>query len=75
MNYEKVVALFDTPEHAEAARRNLEAADFPGSEISIVSSKTLAAGGEALREPSLWHRLFGRDIEKHEATVYGRAVE
>jgi uncharacterized protein (TIGR02271 family) len=75
MNYEKVVALFDTPEHAEAARRNLEGADFPGSEISIVSSKTLAAGGEALREPGLWHRLFGRDIEKHEAAVYGRAVE
>jgi uncharacterized protein (TIGR02271 family) len=75
MNYEKIVALFDTPEHGEAARHNLEAADFPGSEISIVSSKTLTAAGEALREPGLWHRLFGRDIEKHEATVYGRAVE
>ena len=75
MNYEKVVALFDTPEHAEAARRNLEGANFPGSEISIVSSKTLATAGEALREPGLWHRLFGRDIEMHEATVYGRAVE
>jgi uncharacterized protein (TIGR02271 family) len=28
-----------------------------------------------LREPGLWHRLFGRDIEQHEATVYGRTVE
>lgn len=75
MNYEKVVALFDTPENAEATRRNLEGAGFPGSEISIVSSKTLAAAGETLREPGLWRRLFGRDIEKYEATVYGRAVE
>jgi uncharacterized protein (TIGR02271 family) len=75
MNYEKIVALFDTPEHGEAARHNLEAADFPGSEISIVSRKTLTAAGEALREPGMWHRLFGRDIEEHEATVYGRAVE
>jgi hypothetical protein len=75
MNYEKIVTLFDTAEHAEAARRNLEAAGFPGSEISVVSNKTLTAAGQTLREPGLWHRLFGRDIEQHEATVYGRTVE
>jgi len=75
MNYEKIVALFDTPEHAEEARRNLESAGFPSSEISVVSNKTLAKTGEALREPGLWHRLFGRTIEQHEATVYGRTVE
>jgi uncharacterized protein (TIGR02271 family) len=75
MNYEKIVTLFDTPEHAEAARRNLELAGFPGSEISVVSRKALSSGGETLREPGLWHRLFGRDIEEHEATVYGRTVE
>lgn len=75
MNYEKIVALFDTSEHAEAARRNLEAAGFPGSEISVMGNKTLATAGQALKEPGLWHRLFGRDIEEHEATVYGRAVE
>jgi uncharacterized protein (TIGR02271 family) len=75
MNYEKVVALFDTTEHAEAARKNLESAGFPTGEISVVSNKTLTASGQALREPGLWHRLFGRDIEQHEATVYGRAVE
>jgi uncharacterized protein (TIGR02271 family) len=75
MNYEKIVSLFDTAEHAEAARKNLEVAGFPSSEISVVSNKTLAASGEALREPGLWHRLFGRDIDQHEAIVYGRTVE
>jgi uncharacterized protein (TIGR02271 family) len=75
MNYEKIVALFDTAEHAEAASRNLQAADFPGSEISIIDNKTLSAGGRTVSEPGLWHRLFGRNIEQHEAVVYGRTVE
>jgi uncharacterized protein (TIGR02271 family) len=75
MNYEKVVTLFDTPEHAEAAKRNLESAGFPSSEISIVSKNALATAGQTLLEPGLWHRLFGRDIEQYEATVYGRTVE
>jgi uncharacterized protein (TIGR02271 family) len=74
MNYEKVVTLFDTSDHAEAARRNLESAGFSPSEISVVSNKTLTAAGSALKEPGLWARLFGRDIEQHEATVYGRTV-
>jgi uncharacterized protein (TIGR02271 family) len=75
MNYEKIVTLYDTAEHAERARRGLEAAGFPPSDISMVTNKTLAAAGQSLLEPGLWHRLFGRDIEQHEATVYGRAVE
>jgi uncharacterized protein (TIGR02271 family) len=75
MNYEKIVALFDTAEHAEAASRNLQAAGFPGSEISIIDNKTLSAGGKMVSEPGLWHRLFGRNIEQHEAMVYGRTVE
>lgn len=75
MNYEKIVTLFDTADHAEAARRNLEAAGFPGSEISIVGNKALTGSGPALKEPGMWHRLFGREIEQHEAAVYGRTVE
>src|SRR5262249_33105425 len=31
--------------------------------------------GVTLREPGLWHRLFGSDIAEHEAKVYGRTVE
>jgi hypothetical protein len=75
MNYEKIVTLYDTAEHAEGARRSLEAAGFPPSDISMVTKKTLALAGQTLLEPGLWHRLFGRDIEQHEAAVYGHAVE
>ena len=75
MNYEKIVTLYDTAEHAEAARRNLEAAGFAPSEISMISNKTLSLAGDKLRESGLWHRLFGRDIQPYEATLYGRSVE
>jgi hypothetical protein len=75
MIYEKIVTLYDIAEHAEAARSNLEAAGFSPREISMVTKKMLTAAGEKLREPRLWHRLFGRDIEQHEAVIYGRTVE
>jgi stress response protein YsnF len=75
MTYEKIVTLYDTAEHAEAAKRSLEQAGFAPSEISMISSKTLGLAGDKLGEPGLWHRLFGRDIQPFEATVYGRTVE
>jgi uncharacterized protein (TIGR02271 family) len=76
MNYQKIVTLYDTMDHAENARRSLEAAGYSPSDISMVSRRTLSStSGEALLEPGLWRRLFGREIEHHEATVYGRAVE
>jgi stress response protein YsnF len=75
MNYEKIVTLYDTAEHGEAARRNLAAAGFPPSEMSMVTKGTLLSSGEKLSEPGLWHRMFGRDIHQHEATVYGSTVE
>ncbi|HEY6273378.1 MAG TPA: YsnF/AvaK domain-containing protein [Terriglobales bacterium] len=75
MNYEKIVTLYDTALHAEAAKRNLESAGFSPSEISLITNKTLALAGDKLNEPGLWHRLFGQDILPHEATVYGRSVQ
>lgn len=74
MNYEKIVTLYDTAGHAAEARRSLEAAGFPASEISTVTSSGLGVTGDRLNEPGIWHRLFGRDIEQHEAMVYGRVV-
>lgn len=73
MNYEKIVTLFDTAQHAEAAKRNLESAGFPPGEISTINSRILS--GDKLNEPGLWRRLFGRDIQPYEAIVYGRSVE
>src|SRR5262252_7252155 len=75
MSYEKVVTLFDTAEHAEFARRNLENAGFAADDISIVGKKGLADNVLALREPGLWHKLFGRDIAEYEAKVFGKTVE
>jgi len=74
MSYEKMVALFDTTEHANAAKNNLVRAGFSPDEISVVSNYELPKSVEALREPGLWHRLFGSDIEQHEADVYAKAV-
>jgi stress response protein YsnF len=75
MNYEKIVTLYDTLDHAEAARRNLESAGFPASEISIITNKSIGLSSDRLREPGLWHRLFGKDIQQYEAAVYGRSVD
>jgi len=75
MSYEKVVTLYDSADHAEAARINLEKAGFSASDISVVGKRDLADDVVALREPGLWHRLFGRDIAEYEARVYGKTVE
>jgi uncharacterized protein (TIGR02271 family) len=73
--YEKIVTLFDTAQHAEAAKSNLAKAGFSTDDMSIVSSSELPKSGNALREPGLWHRLFGGAIEQYEAEVYSKAVE
>jgi uncharacterized protein (TIGR02271 family) len=74
-SFEKIATLFDTAEHAQSAKTNLIHAGFHGDEISIVGGKDLPKSDNALREPGLWHRLFGNDIDQHEATVYAKAVE
>jgi stress response protein YsnF len=75
MNYEKIVTLYDTAQHAEAAKRNLETAGFSPNDISLINTKTLTLAGDTLNEPGVWRRLFGRDIQPYEAVVYGRTVE
>jgi uncharacterized protein (TIGR02271 family) len=75
MTYEKIVTLFDSAQHADVARRNLETAGFPSSEISTISTKTLDLAGDRIRDTGLWRRLFGHDIQDHEAIIYGKAVE
>lgn len=75
MSYERVVTLFDTAEHAESARANLEQAGFSVDDISIVGKQALADNVLALREPRLWHKLLGKSIADYEARVYGKTVE
>ena len=79
MAYETVVAVFDTEEHAEAAVKALKAGGFANADISVFDDDRLKAGKSAIaagvKEAGLWHRLFGGDVHKHEATVYGQTIE
>jgi uncharacterized protein (TIGR02271 family) len=79
MTYETVVALFDSDANADAAVKALKAEGFADADISVFDDARLKAGRSAIaagaREPGLWHRLFGRDIHKHEAAVYGQTIE
>jgi uncharacterized protein (TIGR02271 family) len=76
MAYEKVVAVFDTPEHAQNALRALKAAGFSADDISIMNNETLDdRGAKVATESGFWHRLFGSDVDLHEAKVYGHTVD
>ena len=79
MAYETLVAVYDTPPHAEAAVKALKAAGFDESDISVFDSARLKAGRTSLspgvKEAGLWHRLFGTDVHEHEADIYGQTVE
>ena len=80
MAYETIVAVFDTAEHARAAVDALKAGGFHDEDISIVDQSRFAGAGSdatsgSAREPGLWGRLFGGDVYKHEADVYGQTVQ
>jgi uncharacterized protein (TIGR02271 family) len=76
MAYEKVVAVFDTVEHAQNAVRALQGAGFPATDISVVNNETLDdRGAKVATETGFWHRLFGSDVDLHEAKVYGHTVD
>src|SRR5215471_345620 len=74
MSYETVVSAFDTPEHAAAAVKALRAGGFHDSDISIFDRSRLT-GDIGEKVPGLWNRLFGGDIYRHEAAVYGQAIK
>jgi uncharacterized protein (TIGR02271 family) len=79
MTYETLVAVYDTPEHADAAVKALKAAGFAESDISVFDEERLKAGratlGAGIKEPGLWQRLFGTDVYEHEANIYGETVQ
>ncbi len=79
MAYETLVAVYDTPAHADAAVKALKAAGFAETDISVFDSTRLKAGKSSsaagAREPGLWHRLFGADVYQHEANIYGETIE
>ena len=78
MAYEKIVTAYDTEEHAEQAVRALKAAGYDADDIHKFTSDEMSEAGEGagniIRNRGFWHRLFGRDLEEHEATVWGHTV-
>jgi uncharacterized protein (TIGR02271 family) len=79
MEYETIVAVFDTPQHAQAAVDALKTGGFHGDDISVFDRSRLAGSGtsvkQGLKEAGLWRRIFGGDIAHHEAEVFGQTVE
>jgi uncharacterized protein (TIGR02271 family) len=74
MSYEKVVAVYDTEANANAAVKSLVSAGYLTNDISVIHSEDEAAKA-GLNEPGLWRRLFGRDLEHHEAAVLSRSFK
>jgi uncharacterized protein (TIGR02271 family) len=72
MSYEKIVAVYDTAAHADAAVNTLRTAGYSASDISVIKNEGEYKTG--LSDPGFWHRLFGEDLGLHEAEVYGRTV-
>ena len=74
MSYEKVVAVYDTEGSANAAVKTLTSAGYPADDISLIRNDR-EADKAGLHEPGVWQRLFGGDIEHHEAAVYGQSLK
>ncbi|MBW4021910.1 MAG: YsnF/AvaK domain-containing protein [Proteobacteria bacterium] len=87
MSDETIVAVFDTPEQADDAVRDLRHANVPDSAISRharaasgMAATSGTADAEPPREQGFWSRLFGGDTTyEHEAhydrDVYDRSME
>ena len=71
MAYEKVVAVYDNVESARSAKSALAAAGFHPDDISIVDRSNLTVDPG---QHGIWHRLFGGDVHRHEAQVYGDTI-
>lgn len=73
MSYEKIVTLFDTLAHAEAAERNLIKAGFDESDISIIRNEDIDRS-DLDGEQSIWQKLFGETLTDEDRAIYSEAV-
>ena len=79
MSEETIVAIYDTPAHAELAAADLRKAGVPDTAISIhAGTRDAAALGTttatAPREQGFWSSLFGGATDD-DTTVYDRSVD
>ncbi len=75
MTEETIVAMFDTAAHADAAVRDLEAANVPSSAISRhPSTAGTTTTTAAAPQKGFWSNLFGGEPD-HDTSVYDRSLE
>lgn len=70
---ETIVAVYDTPAHAELAVNDLRQANVPESAISRHEGSTATASNAPVREQGFWSSLFGGDAEDEH--VYERSAQ
>ncbi len=77
MTDETIVAVFDTATHAEAAIRDLKAANVPESAVSRhakTGALSASATAQPAREQGFWSSVFGGEPD-HNTAVYDRSIE
>lgn len=73
MSYEKIVTLFDTLAHAQAAERNLVKAGFSESAISLLKNEDIDRS-DLDGDQSFWSKLFGETITDEDRVIYSEAI-
>ena len=73
MSDQRVVTVYDTAAHANAAVNMLNSAGYSAHDICMIRNEGHAAKPD-FDETGFWYRLFGRDITNHEAEAYGRSA-
>ena len=78
MTDQTIVAVYDTPAHAELAVQDIVAAGVPESAISRHSGTLSGAAAkttvEPVRDQGFWASLFGGEAD-HDTAVYNRSLE
>ena len=78
MEHETIVAVYDTAAHAQAAVRDLEAANVPASDITQHAKDGSMTGTSRstapVHEKGFWASLFGGEPD-HDTSVYGHSID
>lgn len=74
MSDETIVAIYDTPAHAQLAAADLREAGVPDNAITVHAGSIDAVhAGAAPREQGFWSSLFG-GAPDHDTSVYERSI-
>jgi len=73
MAREKIVTLYDTKAHADAAVANLVNAGFSAADISEAGQGSLPTD-LSTNDPRLWRRLFGRDFSDGDTASFANLI-